>query len=179
MGFLSPILGAWLKRHHAFLCLAFVWVYAAFWATMPLVGWGNYAPEPFGTSCTLDWWLAQASVSGQSFVMAILFFCLILPAGMIVFSYVMIIFKVKSSAKEISHYDARIKNSHTLEMKLTKVGPTLMIMEVEQRAKIFECYSVQIYDQNIILCPGGNGDLHRLLDSLDPLCSGVSGVSIW
>uniref|UniRef100_A0A3B4U045 Opsin-5 n=1 Tax=Seriola dumerili TaxID=41447 RepID=A0A3B4U045_SERDU len=114
--------GTWLKRHHAFLCLVFVWVYAAFWATMPLIGWGNYAPEPFGTSCTLDWWLAQASVSGQSFVMAILFFCLILPTGIIVFSYVMIIVKVKSSAKEISHFDARIKNNHNLEMKLTKVA---------------------------------------------------------
>ncbi|KAM6915531.1 LOW QUALITY PROTEIN: opsin-5 [Xenentodon cancila] len=114
--------GTWLKRHHTFTCLAFVWVYAAFWATMPLVGWGHYAPEPFGTSCTLDWWLAQASVSGQSFVMAILFFCLVLPAGLIVFSYVMIIFKVKSSSKEISHYDARIKHNHNLEMKLTKVA---------------------------------------------------------
>lgn len=92
---------------------------------MPLVGWGNYAPEPFGTSCTLDWWLAQASVSGQSFVMAILFFCLILPTGIIVFSYVMIIVKVKSSAKEISNFDARIKNNHNLEMKLTKVGEGL------------------------------------------------------
>lgn len=121
----TSLLGTWLKRHHAFLCLAFVWVYAAFWATMPLIGWGSYAPEPFGTSCTLDWWLAQASVSGQSFVMAILFFCLILPTGIIVFSYVMIIFKVKSSAKEISHFDARIRNSHNLEMKLTKVGERL------------------------------------------------------
>ncbi|TNN58845.1 Opsin-5 [Liparis tanakae] len=117
--------GTWLKRHHAFLCLAFVWLYAAFWATMPLVGWGNYAPEPFGTSCTLDWWLAQASVSGQCFVIAILFFCLVFPAGIIVFSYVMIIFKVNRSAKEISHFDARIRNSHNLEIKLTKVGERL------------------------------------------------------
>lgn len=114
--------GTWLKRHHAFLCLVFVWLYAAFWATMPLMGWGNYAPEPFGTSCTLDWWLAQASVSGQTFVMSILFFCLILPTGIIVYSYVMIICKVKSSAKEISNFDAQIRNNHSLEMKLTKVG---------------------------------------------------------
>lgn len=121
------LLGTWLQRHHVFLCLLFVWVYAAFWATMPLIGWGNYAPEPFGTSCTLDWWLAQASVSGQSFVMAILFFCLILPTAIIVFSYVMIIFKVKSSAKEISNFDATNTNtnSHSLEIKLTKVGERL------------------------------------------------------
>lgn len=88
---------------------------------MPLVGWGNYAPEPFGTSCTLDWWLAQASVSGQSFVMCMLIFCLVLPTGIIVFSYIMIIFKVKSSAKEVSHFDTRNKHNHNLEMKLTKV----------------------------------------------------------
>ncbi|KAM8847151.1 opsin-5 [Synchiropus picturatus] len=114
--------GTWLKRHHMFLCLVFTWVYAGFWATMPLVGWGSYAPEPFGTSCTLNWWLAQASLSGQTFVMSILFFCLILPTVVIVFSYTRIIFKVKSSAKEISNFDARIKNSHTLEIKLTKVA---------------------------------------------------------
>ncbi|XP_061099563.1 opsin-5 isoform X1 [Conger conger] len=112
--------GTWLKRHHTFLAMVFVWLYAAFWATMPLVGWGNYAPEPFGTSCTLDWWLAQASVSGQSFVLSILFFCLVFPTIIIVFSYVKIICKVKSSAKEVSHYDTR-KCSHSLEMKLTKV----------------------------------------------------------
>ncbi|XP_055362545.1 opsin-5 isoform X2 [Betta splendens] len=116
------ISGTWLKRHHVFFYLVFVWMYAAFWATMPLIGWGNYAPEPFGTSCTLDWWLAQASVSGQSFVLTILFFCLIFPSGIIVFSYVMIICKVKSSTKEVSHFDTRIKNSHILEMKLTKVA---------------------------------------------------------
>ncbi|XP_028809137.1 opsin-5-like [Denticeps clupeoides] len=112
----------WIKRHHAFICLVFIWLYATFWATMPLVGWGNYAPEPFGTSCTLDWWLAQASVAGQSFVMTILMFCLVLPTGIIVFSYVMIIFKVKSSAKEVSYFDTRNKNNHILEIKLTKVA---------------------------------------------------------
>ncbi|MBN3298948.1 OPN5 protein, partial [Amia calva] len=114
--------GTWLKRHHMFLCLGFIWCYAAFWACMPLIGWGNYAPEPFGTSCTLDWWLAQSSVSGQSFVMCILFFCLIFPIMIIVFSYVKIIFKVKASAKEVAHFDTRNQNSHILEIKLTKVA---------------------------------------------------------
>lgn len=187
-------LGTWLKRHHAFLCVVFVWLYAGFWATMPLVGWGNYAPEPFGTSCTLDWWLAQASISGQTFVMAILFFCLILPTGIIVFSYVMIIFKVKSSAKEISNFDARIRNSHNLEMKLTKVGERLVrvgmgmkiiiIIIIARQNQI--CKRKKAEEDNIIwsvtsLChiPGGNADLCWLPDSLDPLCSGVRGVSVW
>nr|XP_013049981.2 opsin-5 [Anser cygnoides] len=114
--------GTWLKRHHAFICLAIIWAYATFWATVPFAGVGSYAPEPFGTSCTLDWWLAQASVAGQAFILSILFFCLLFPTAVIVFSYVKIILKVKSSTKEVAHYDSRIQNSHILEMKLTKVA---------------------------------------------------------
>ncbi|KAK2514793.1 opsin-5-like protein [Columba guinea] len=116
------ISGTWLKRHHAFICLAMIWAYATFWATVPFAGVGSYAPEPFGTSCTLDWWLAQASVAGQAFILSILFFCLLFPTAVIVFSYVKIILKVKSSTKEVAHYDTRIQNSNILEMKLTKVA---------------------------------------------------------
>ncbi|KAM8953262.1 opsin-5 [Pelodytes ibericus] len=114
--------GTWLKRQHAFLSLFFIWSYASVWATLPLVGVGNYAPEPFGTSCTLDWWLAQASMKGKVFVIAILFFCLLLPTAVIVFSYTKIIAKVKSSAKEVAHFDTRHQKNHTLEIKLTKVA---------------------------------------------------------
>ncbi|KAG9494660.1 opsin-5 isoform X1 [Eleutherodactylus coqui] len=114
--------GTWLKRRHAFLSLFFVWVYAAFWATLPVVGVGNYAPEPFGTSCTLDWWLAQASLKGKVFVVSIFFFCLLLPTAFIVFSYAKIIGKVKSSAQEVAQFDTRNQNKHTLEIKLTKVA---------------------------------------------------------
>ncbi|OXB60528.1 hypothetical protein ASZ78_002159 [Callipepla squamata] len=45
-----------------------------------------------------------------------------LGISVIVFSYVKIILKVKSSTKEVAHYDTRIQNSHILEMKLTKVA---------------------------------------------------------
>ncbi|XP_060677217.1 opsin-5 isoform X2 [Hemiscyllium ocellatum] len=114
--------GIWLQRWHVFICLGFVWLYAAFWATIPLVGWGDYAPEPFGTSCTLNWWLAQVSVDGQAFILSILFFCLVLPTAIILFSYVKIIAKVKSSAREVAHFDSRTRSKHLLEMKLTKVA---------------------------------------------------------
>ncbi|XP_053565591.1 opsin-5 [Bombina bombina] len=114
--------GNWLKRHHAFISLIVIWTYASFWATLPTIGVGNYAPEPFGTSCTLDWWLAQASLRGKVFVLCMLVFCLLLPTAVIVFSYMRIIAKVKSSAKEVANFDSRIQNNHTLEIKLTKVA---------------------------------------------------------
>ncbi|XP_034966521.1 opsin-5 [Zootoca vivipara] len=114
--------GTWLKRCHAFICLGIIWSYATFWATIPFAGLGNYAPEPFGTSCTLDWWLAQGSVAGQAFILNILFFCLLFPTAVIMFCYIKIIAKVKSSSKEVAHYDTRIQKTHVLEMKLTKVA---------------------------------------------------------
>ncbi|XP_067839889.1 opsin-5 [Heptranchias perlo] len=114
--------GIWLQRCHIFVGLGFVWLYAAFWATIPLIGWGDYAPEPFGTSCTLNWWLAQASVDGQVFILSILFFCLVLPIAIIVFSYVKIIAKVRSSAKEVARFNSTIQSNHLLEIKLTKVA---------------------------------------------------------
>ncbi|XP_016865899.1 opsin-5 isoform X1 [Homo sapiens] len=61
--------GVWLKRKHAYICLAAIWAYASFWTTMPLI-----------------------------------------------------IAKVKSSSKEVAHFDSRIHSSHVLEMKLTKVA---------------------------------------------------------
>lgn len=100
---------------------------------MPLVGLGDYAPEPFGTSCTLDWWLAQASGGGQVFILSILFFCLLLPTAVIVFSYVKIIAKVKSSSKEVAHFDSRIHSSHVLEVKLTKVTANHL---TDERSKV-------------------------------------------
>ncbi|KAF7710432.1 retinal G protein coupled receptor a [Silurus meridionalis] len=32
----------------------FIWLFAAFWAAMPLIGWGEYDYEPLRTCCTLD-----------------------------------------------------------------------------------------------------------------------------
>ncbi|XP_076831439.1 retinal G protein coupled receptor a isoform X2 [Brachyhypopomus gauderio] len=32
----------------------FIWFFAAFWAAMPLIGWGEYDYEPLRTCCTLD-----------------------------------------------------------------------------------------------------------------------------
>ncbi|XP_007566298.1 retinal G protein coupled receptor a [Poecilia latipinna] len=33
----------------------FIWMFAAFWAAMPLIGWGEYDYEPLRTCCTLDY----------------------------------------------------------------------------------------------------------------------------
>ncbi|XP_073690011.1 retinal G protein coupled receptor a [Garra rufa] len=38
------------------ICLfIFIWLFTAFWAAMPLIGWGEYDYEPLRTCCTLDY----------------------------------------------------------------------------------------------------------------------------
>ncbi|XP_059819336.1 visual pigment-like receptor peropsin isoform X2 [Hypanus sabinus] len=31
------------------------WVNGLFWALMPVLGWANYAPDPTGATCTINW----------------------------------------------------------------------------------------------------------------------------
>ena len=45
-------------------------------------------------------------------------------------AYVKIIAKVKSSSKEVAHFDSRIHSSHVLEVKLTKVTAVLIYRHV-------------------------------------------------
>ncbi|MEQ2183116.1 hypothetical protein GOODEAATRI_029343, partial [Goodea atripinnis] len=47
--------GTKLQWSSAISLAAFVWMFAAFWAAMPLIGWGEYDYEPLRTCCTLDY----------------------------------------------------------------------------------------------------------------------------
>ena len=40
------------------LAIALIWAYTVFWAVLPAFGFGSYGPEPFGTSCTINWYLS-------------------------------------------------------------------------------------------------------------------------
>ncbi|KAA8583754.1 hypothetical protein FQN60_014962 [Etheostoma spectabile] len=44
-----------LQWSSAISLTVFIWLFAAFWAAMPLVGWGEYDYEPLRTCCTLDY----------------------------------------------------------------------------------------------------------------------------
>ncbi|BFZ04521.1 hypothetical protein BsWGS_07560 [Bradybaena similaris] len=62
--------------------LVFSLLFALFWATCPLLGWGAYGPEPYKTSCTLVW-----DKPDKSFVTAAFIGCLAIPAGIMFYSY--------------------------------------------------------------------------------------------
>ncbi|XP_003466196.1 RPE-retinal G protein-coupled receptor [Cavia porcellus] len=55
----------------------FVWLSSAFWAALPLLGWGRYDYEPLGTCCTLDYSTGDRNFTSFLFTMA--FFNFLVP----------------------------------------------------------------------------------------------------
>ncbi|XP_066266905.1 visual pigment-like receptor peropsin [Branchiostoma lanceolatum] len=60
------------------------WLFAAFWAALPLVGWGEYALEPSGTACTINWrkndslftsYVTTCFTLGFALPLAVMMFC--------------------------------------------------------------------------------------------------------
>lgn len=47
--------GRQLEWNTSIPLVLFVWLSSAFWASLPLMGWGHYDYEPLGTCCTLDY----------------------------------------------------------------------------------------------------------------------------
>ncbi|XP_059145654.1 opsin-5-like, partial [Physella acuta] len=56
--------------------------FSLFWAVCPILGWGEYGPEPYRTSCTLIW-----DEPDKSFVTASFVGCLAIPAAIMCYSY--------------------------------------------------------------------------------------------
>ncbi|XP_004680742.1 PREDICTED: RPE-retinal G protein-coupled receptor [Condylura cristata] len=87
---------AWGRYHHyctrsrlawnmALFLVLFVWLSSAFWAALPLLGWGHYDYEPLGTCCTLDY--AKRDRNFISFLITMAFFNFLLPLFITFTSY--------------------------------------------------------------------------------------------
>ncbi|XP_021037994.1 RPE-retinal G protein-coupled receptor isoform X1 [Mus caroli] len=79
---------AWGRYHHyctrrqlawdtAIPLVLFVWLSSAFWASLPLMGWGHYDYEPVGTCCTLDY--SRGDRNFISFLFTMAFFNFLVP----------------------------------------------------------------------------------------------------
>ncbi|XP_032694464.1 RPE-retinal G protein-coupled receptor [Lontra canadensis] len=87
---------AWGRYHHycmrsqlawdtAISLVICVWLSSAFWAALPLLGWGRYDYEPLGMCCTLDY--SRGDRNFISFLFTMAFFNFFLPLFITVISY--------------------------------------------------------------------------------------------
>ena len=67
-----PLAASFISQHTwAFILSSYV--YASIWAFTPVLGWGSYGVEPYGTSCTIQW------NRSKGFVTLMLLLCILLP----------------------------------------------------------------------------------------------------
>ncbi|CAL8341246.1 unnamed protein product [Gadus morhua 'NCC'] len=111
--------GQWIERRHVTLAIGLVWLYTLFWSSLPVFGFGKYGPEPFGTSCTIEWWRMRSCLSDGIYILLILMLCFGIPTIIIITSYSAILITVYrsnhmlasipfSSVSHISNKDLRI-----------------------------------------------------------------------
>lgn len=118
---LSCLPGNRFKRDHGRILLTCAWTYAAIFAFSPLAHWGEYGEEPYGTACCIDWHSANVSVVAMSYIVAVFIFCFILPCGVIVTSYTLILITVKESRKAVEQHisgTTRMSNMQAITIKV-------------------------------------------------------------
>ncbi|XP_068437936.1 teleost multiple tissue opsin b [Clinocottus analis] len=65
--------------------ITFSWLYSVAWTVPPLLGWSRYGPEGPGTTCSVDW--RTQTPNNISYIVCLFTFCLVLPFGVILYSY--------------------------------------------------------------------------------------------
>ncbi|XP_061490302.1 RPE-retinal G protein-coupled receptor isoform X2 [Rhineura floridana] len=63
----------------------FVWLFAAFWSMMPLLGWGKYDYEPLRTCCTLDY--TKGDRNYITYLIPLALFNFVIPAFIMLTAY--------------------------------------------------------------------------------------------
>ncbi|NWI32600.1 OPN5 protein, partial [Sula dactylatra] len=99
-----PAYGNRFRREHGQILIACAWTYAAIFACSPLAHWGEYGAEPYGTACCIDWRSTNVNTAATSYSVVLFVFCFILPCGVIVTSYSLILVTVKESRKAVEQH---------------------------------------------------------------------------
>ncbi|XP_069125653.1 melanopsin-like [Argopecten irradians] len=95
----------WYKRtsvRTVLLFAGFSWIYSAFWAISPLLGWGRYIMEGSHVSCTFDFISKQPRY--RSFSIALMTGCFFIPLIIIFVCYISIFLKVAFHEREIDQF---------------------------------------------------------------------------
>ncbi|XP_074753837.1 opsin-5-like [Athene noctua] len=117
-----PAYGNRFRREHGQILIACAWIYAAVFASCPLAHWGEYGVEPYGTACCIDWRSTNINTVAMSYTVVLFVFCFILPCGVIVTSYSLILVTVKESRKAVEQHvsgPARMSNLQAITVKLS------------------------------------------------------------
>uniref|UniRef100_UPI00398EFFE2 opsin-5-like n=1 Tax=Pristiophorus japonicus TaxID=55135 RepID=UPI00398EFFE2 len=117
-----PVYGNRFTSEYACLLIASAWAYASIFAISPLVNWGHYGLEPYGTACCIDWKASNTDSNAMSYTVALFVFCYIFPCIIITTSYTLILLTVKGSRRAVQQHvspQTNSNNAHNLIVKLS------------------------------------------------------------
>ncbi|XP_061438928.1 LOW QUALITY PROTEIN: visual pigment-like receptor peropsin [Rhineura floridana] len=81
----KPHIGSRLTAHNYAILILVAWINAVFWASMPIVGWASYGPDPTGATCTVNWRRNDASF--VSYTMSVVTVNFIIPLLVMFYCY--------------------------------------------------------------------------------------------
>ncbi|XP_036394547.1 opsin 9 [Megalops cyprinoides] len=114
--------GQWIERRHVAMSVGLVWIYTIFWASLPLVGFGSYGPEPFGTSCTINWWRLKSSLNDRIYICLTMTLCFAIPALTMIASYIIILLTVHRSGRSLASIPSSAVSHSKKDLRLTRIA---------------------------------------------------------
>ncbi|XP_031760459.1 opsin-5-like [Xenopus tropicalis] len=99
-----PVYGNRFGHKQGCFLVACAWLYAAIFAFSPLLHWGEYGAEPYGTACCIDWYSSNKSRVAMSYTTTLFVLCFVIPCGIIITSYTLILVTVKDSRKAVEQH---------------------------------------------------------------------------
>ncbi|MGH0115091.1 UNVERIFIED_CONTAM: hypothetical protein FKN15_070611 [Acipenser sinensis] len=157
--------GQWVEQSHVALLVLLVWIYTTAWAILPVLGFGTYGPEPFGISCTIDWWKIGSSPLDRLYVILIMVFCFGVPVLTIILCYLKIIWEVRASSRSLAEISASDVTAIDKEMRLTKIAAVICL------SFLLAWTPYVIVSLYSMLLPSPPAPLSSDLPSLCPPCS--------
>nr|BBH84661.1 opsin-5A [Ambigolimax valentianus] len=102
---------------YTWVALVGVVLYALVWTVSPLLGWGRFAPEPFGTSCTIDW-----KNPSRSYVTSVFTGVLTIPMLVMLMCYSSIVFHMRATSAKFGPYLTERKKREKRQNRLVRIA---------------------------------------------------------
>ncbi|XP_783329.4 rhodopsin, G0-coupled [Strongylocentrotus purpuratus] len=109
-------------------CLAIlcIWTFTLFWTITPFFGWSSYTYEPFGTSCSINWY--GKSLGDLTYIICCVVFVFIIPIIIMLYCYIGVAKKIKgidplrTEERDIAVVFGRLRKHETkIDTRVTKI----------------------------------------------------------
>nr|XP_006012043.1 PREDICTED: visual pigment-like receptor peropsin [Latimeria chalumnae] len=121
-----PDIGRKMTNYTYTALILAAWINALFWASMPVLGWASYAPDPTGATCTVNWRKNDASF--VSYTMAVITVNFIVPLSVMFYCY----YNVSQTVKQYTGTNNNCLENTSMnwsdQIDVTKMSVVMILM---------------------------------------------------